>query len=160
MSKKKKEVEGSKGIHDPWRLGTDKWKPPEGDVPVGTPGSHDDFDWDLRPDSWYIFRVQGAALKVMNAKDPEEAALQILKAYREEPKFQQVVAEAGFVDLGKQDANMGFVFKTETGTLCCPDAESVDDGLQRLVKALRAAVRNDRSMKPCLARLGIIPLVE
>jgi len=148
-----------RGIHDPWRLGTKEWQPPANEKPTGTPGSSDDFDQDLIPDKWYVFRVGGAAIKVMGAYEPIGAVLLLLKAYKEDKKVQEVMSAAGFTDQLTGDVATGFVFNAPNGVLCCPDAVNTEDGLQRLNRALRAAIRADRSMKDRLNKLGIIPLV-
>jgi hypothetical protein len=148
-----------KGIHDPWRLGTKEWQPPAGEKPTGTPGSDDDFDWDLVPDKWYVFRLGGAALKVMGADEPVGAVLILVRAYKEDEKVREVLTRAGFTDQLTGDTASGFVFNAPNGVLCCPDAVNTEDGLQRLNRALRAAIRADRSMQERLTKLGIIPLV-
>jgi hypothetical protein len=146
-----------KGIHDPWRLGTDDWQPPHDERPVGAAGSNDEFDADLAPDTWYVFRVPGAGLKVMDVHNPTTAAWKLLKLFKEDKRFRQVLSDAGFVDDGTAK---GFVINGPQGTLCCPEATSTDNGLLRAVRALRASIRADRTLKQHFNKLGIIPLVE
>lgn len=157
---KKDDTTKAQGIHDPWRLGTDAWRPPADEVPTGAQGSSDDFDADLVPDQQYVFRVQGAALKVLGAGDPVSAVIRLLDAYQRDSELQRVLEAAGFTDKLTGDTATGFVFNAPNGVLCCPDALNTAEGLQRLNKALRAAIRNTPTMQQRLNKWGIIPLVE
>lgn len=149
-----------KGIHDPWRLGTEAWRPPADEVPVGAQGSTDTLDGDLLPNQWYVFRVPGAALKIVGANEPVEAVRLLVKAYKEDKEIRSVLEAVGFTDRVTDATAIGFVFNAPNGVLCCPDAVDTTEGLQRLNKALRTAIRSNVSMKQRLNKWGIIPLVE
>jgi hypothetical protein len=150
----------TKGIHDPWRLGTDAWRPPAGDAPAGAQGSAEEMDWDLTPRQWYVLRVGGTSIKVMGVDDPVKAVMRLLHCYKKDDKLREVFQSAGFTDQLTPEAATGFMFKVGEEALCCPDATSTEEGLRRLNKALRAAIRQDPTMKQRLDHLGIIPLVE
>jgi hypothetical protein len=158
MSPKKIDPE-RKGIHDPWRMGTPEWQPPADEALAGTKRSNEPQDTDLQPSTWYIFRTHGAALKIMQADNPADAAVRLLQAYTADADLRAVIQDAGFTVRPKDKAE-GMTFYTPGGALCCPEAQSTDDGLQRLILALRKAVRQDRNLRTRLAKMGIIPILE
>jgi hypothetical protein len=118
------------------------------------------MDWDLVPHKWYVFRVGGAALKVVGVDDPIKAVVHLMRVYKRDSKIRAIMQAAGFTAQVTGDTATGFVFKSEEGLLSCPDAISTEDGLRRLNNAFRAAVRKDPQMLAHLNRLGIVPLVE
>lgn len=149
----------SRGIHDPWRLGTPEWEPPPEDKPAGTKGSSLPFDWDLQPEQTYVLRHQGISLRVIGANTAEGAAAVILRAFFLDEDVRRILTEAGF-EHHEGDGGSGFVLRARGQTLACPDAFDTRDGLRRLTEALRRAIHADRSMKGRLHKLGLVPLVQ
>ena len=149
----------SKGIHDPWRLGTPEWEPPPEDAPAGTKGSKLPFDWDLQPDQIYVLRHRGVSIKIVGSDNPTGAAAVIINAFLMDPEVNRVLTAAGF-EYHDDGGGTGFTLKVKNHTLACPQAIDVRDGLDRLSQTLRRAVRADRSMKARLTKLGIIPLIK
>lgn len=149
----------SKGIHDPWRLGTDDWEPPKEEAPAGAKGSKLPFDWDLQPEKTYVLRHQGVALKIIGANEPTGAVAVLIRAFVTNEEVRRILTEAGF-EYHDDGQGTGFALKIEDHVLCCPTARDTRDGLHRCCQALRQAIRADRTLKRRLQKLGIVPLIQ
>jgi hypothetical protein len=149
----------SKGIHDPWRMGTPEWEPPPNKAPAGTKGSKLPFDWDLQPDKVYVLRHRGVSIKIIGADEPVGAAAVLINAFNQDQKVNQILAAAGF-EYHDDGGGSGFTLKVREHTLACPAAVDARDGMNRLCQALRRAIRADHSMKERLRKLGVVPLIS
>jgi hypothetical protein len=150
----------SRGVHDPWRLGTPEWEPPPDEKPAGTKGSQLPFDWDLQPERTFVLRYQGVSLRVIGADTAEGAAEVILRAFLIDPEVRRILEDAGFEHSEEDADGTGFVLRARGHVLFCADARDTRDGFARLSTTLRRAIRTDKMMKQRLTKLGLVPLVK
>ena len=148
----------SKGIHDPWRMGTPEWEPPAEDAPAGTKRSALAFDWDLQPEKTYVLRHSGSSIKFIGADEPVGAITLLIYAFLKEDSVRKALTDAGF-EHREDGGGSGFTLRVKEHVLACPVAVDARDGMHRLCNALRQLIRTNRQMKARLTRLGIVPLV-
>lgn len=150
-------TKATRGVHDPWRMGTPEWEPPKEDKPAGTKYSSLPFDWDLKHSTHFVMRYAGKALKVINASTPLEAAYRIIAAYDADEILRRALDAAGFVR-GRTEESEGFVLSFAEHALFAPAAKSAEEGFSLLHTTLRQLTRQP-GMKKHLDNLGLVPLI-
>jgi len=152
----------AKGIHDPWRIHSPDWKPPDDEAPVGAVGSKHPMDKDLVPHSEFMLRPKGtdSKLLVYGAQNAKEAVENILAAIRKDNQLRTTLIEAGF-QFGAKGSVMlkGFHFVGETHVLAYPEADSTADGFHKFTAVLRRANRDLPGFQQRLTKLGLVPLL-